>query len=188
MANGVLDLKSIDLSNIIGASLNALVQAEAQAARTTIEFIEKVGFLPDPAAPENDIGSLRMVEFTYIKPDENGDPAEFVAKVPVLALLPIPGIRIRTATLEFSAKISDAYTETTSNTQSGTGESPNWLGSETMQFRGSLVSSQNTNNTTESNFDLHFMVEIEQTPMTPGMEKLLNLMDLAIGDQRKLTP
>ena len=42
------------LYQLIGAPLNALVKAEAQAASTTAEFIERYGFNPpeDPGASE----------------------------------------------------------------------------------------------------------------------------------------
>lgn len=189
MSNGVKDLRSLPLHDIIGASMNALVQAEVQSARTTMEFIERVGFTPggSPTAENGEIGQLRMVEFSYMKPDENGVPAEFVVRMPLLAILPIPGIRINRASLSFSAKISDVYSENTSSTQTGeTVDSPTWLTPETMQFRGSLASSSNTSNTTESSFDLNFNLEIEAVPPTPGMQKLLNLMDQAISDTKKL--
>lgn len=186
MTTGVKDLKSLPLSDIIGAPVSAIVQAEAQAAQTAIQFIEKIGFQRDPNAPPNqtalDAGKLRMVEFGYTKPDENGDPAEFIARIPLLALFPIPGIRVSLAKIAFSAKITDVFTETTSSQQSGDGlfeESP-------VQFRGSVVSAASTSGTTSASYDLSIQLELEQTPVSPGMAKLLNMLDVAISDSKKL--
>lgn len=186
MTTGVKDLKSLPLSDIIGAPVSAIVQAEAQAAQTAIQFIEKVGFQRDPNAPPGqttlDAGKLRMVEFGFTKPDENGNPAEFTARIPLLALFPIPGMRVSLAKIAFSAKITDVFTETTDSQQSGSGlfeDSP-------TQFRGSVVSSASTNGTTTSSYDLNISIELEQTPVSPGMAKLLNMLDVAISEAKKL--
>ncbi|MEZ4294586.1 MAG: DUF2589 domain-containing protein [Polyangiaceae bacterium] len=188
MANGVQDLKSLPLSDIIGAPVSAIVQAEANAARTAIEFIEKVGFQKDADAPDGasalDAGQLRMVEFGYTKPDENGNPAEFVARIPLLALFPIPGIRVSLAKVAFTAKITDAFTETTEDqtTQNTLFEEPQ------VQFRGALVSNTSTTNTTNASYDLNIALELEQSPVSPGMAKLLSMLDVAISESKKVLP
>ena len=188
MPSGVKDLKSLPLSDIIGAPVSAIVQAETQAAQTAIEFIEKVGFERDPSAPPNqtalDAGKLRMVEFGYTKPDENGVPAEFIARIPLLALFPIPGMRVSLAKIAFSAKITDVYTETSDSQQNGDA-----IFSEPQaQFRGSVVSSSSATGNTAASYDLSISLELEQTPVSPGMAKLLTMLDVAIGDSKKLTP
>lgn len=192
MANGVKDLKSLPLSDIIGAPVSAIVQAEANAARTAIEFIEKVGFQKDPNAPSGssalDVGQLRMVEFGYTKPDENGNPADFVARIPLLALFPIPGIRVSVAKVAFTAKITDAFTETSSNEAEGSAEGTGLFGEPQVQFRGSVVSASSTNNTTTSTYDLNISLELEQSPVSPGMAKLLNMLDVAINESKKVLP
>lgn len=193
MANGVQDLKSLPLSDIIGAPVSAIVQAEANAARTAIEFIEKVGFQKDPSAPPGsgalDVGQLRMVEFGYTKLDENGDPAEFTARIPLLALFPIPGIRVSLAKVAFTAKITDAFTETTEESADGTvdGGSGLFEGSQ-VQFRGAVVSNTSTTNTTNASYDLNIQLELEQSPVSPGMAKLLNMLDVAINESKKVLP
>ena len=75
MSNGVKELRSLPLFEIIGAPLIAIVQAQAQAARATVEFIEKVGFVEEEASADAEVkvGALRMAEFNYVKPDENGE-------------------------------------------------------------------------------------------------------------------
>jgi hypothetical protein len=198
MADTVKDLKSLPLYDIIGAPISAMVQAEAQSAQTTLQFIEKLGFEPleeggGGGGGAVSVGALRMVEFSYTKPDANGNPAEFVARIPLLALLPIPGIRIKLATLNFAAKISDVINTSTETTEPGEGEGedsdvPPWLKGSGIQFRGSLVSSTSTEQTTTSSFDMNIKIELEQTPVTLGIAKLINLLDLAISDVQKLPP
>lgn len=202
MPTGVQDLKSLPLQDILGAPISALVQAEAQASRTALDFIEQVGFVRPADAPAGtdslDVGTLRMVEFGYTKLDAEGNPAQFVARIPLLALFPIPGLRVKLATLSFTAKITDVFSETTSQTTTGevggegTGETDTgtdtFLTRPQVGFRGSIVSSSGTQGTTTSSYDLNIKVELEQTPVSPGMAKLQSMLDLAIGDsQRVLT-
>lgn len=204
MANGVQDLKSLPLQDIIGAPVSAIVQAETQASRTALQFIEKVGFVKPADAPVDasafDVGTLRMVEFGYTKPDENGDPAEFVARIPLLALFPVPGIRVKLAKIAFTAKITDVYTETTSvtetsDTSGSTPETPtgdaaeqSFLNAPIVNFRGSLVSNAGSTGTTTSSYDLNIQLELEQTPLSPGMAKLLNMLDLVISETKRQLP
>lgn len=202
MPTGVQDLKSLPLQDILGAPISALVQAEAQASRTALDFIEQVGFVRPADAPPGtdslDVGTLRMVEFGYTKLDAEGNPAQFVARIPLLALFPIPGLRVKLATLSFTAKITDVFSETTSQTTTGevggdgTGETgtgtDSFLTRPQVGFRGSIVSASGTQGTTTSSYDLNIKVELEQTPVSPGMAKLQSMLDLAIDDsQRVLT-
>lgn len=195
MPNGVQDLKSLPLADIIGAPVGAIVQAEANAAKTAIEFIEKIGFEKRPDSPNPppeggplDAGSLRMVEFGYTKTDEDGEPAEFVARIPLLALFPIPGIRVKLAKIAFAAKITDVFTESSSTDGSGEGSGGGLFGEPQVQFRGSVVSSNASSETTTSSYDLNIQLELEQTPVSPGMAKLLSMLDLAISDSKKQLP
>lgn len=47
MPNYGNEIASISLGSIIGGALNAIVEAQSQAANTTVEFIKSVGFTTD---------------------------------------------------------------------------------------------------------------------------------------------
>ena len=49
MPNYGNEIASISLGSIIGGALNAIVEAQSQAANTTVEFIKSVGFTTDKA-------------------------------------------------------------------------------------------------------------------------------------------
>ncbi len=40
--------------------------------------------------------------------------------------------------------------------------------------------------TTTASYDLNISLELEQTPVSPGMAKLLNMLDVAISESKKL--
>jgi uncharacterized protein DUF2589 len=185
MSNGVKDLRTLPLFELIGAPLVAMVQAEILAARATVDYIEKVGFVPgaDPSQP----GSLRMAAFRYTKLDESRQPAEFTAQVPVLSLVPIPGIQIKTAKVSFAARITDAYTEAAATSQTSGGTRSSWLQPALTQYRGGLAPiarASSGKNEVKGTYELDIQVELEQMPLAPGLEKILSMMDQAIGDAK----
>ena len=127
------ELSTIDYSAMIGGPLVAVIEAQAQAAISTVNFIKQVGFKPATDDDGNllptttdapQVGDPVMVTFKYKKEtapytpavlDDSGavttpaQPAvyeELYLTVPFLTLIPIPFIRIEEATIEFNAKIT----------------------------------------------------------------------------------
>src|SRR5688572_27894135 len=130
MTRAVEELRQIPFSSLIGGPMTAAIEAQALAARSTIEFIQKVGFkaptggfeppdmlFADPAA-DADAGELRDVTCMYFKNVETGSVDDFQLTVPLLSIAPIPYVRIDEMTIDFSAKLTDAIqrnTETSFN-------------------------------------------------------------------------
>lgn len=199
MSSAIQDIRSLPLFQIIGAPLLAIIQAEAQAAQTALEYIERVGFaIPEEEGTEEsekqpaDIGKLRMAKFTYKKLDENGEVAEFSVSVPVLSLVPIPMIQIREARVEFSVKITDVKTEevkTSINPPVKSTESKRyvgWLQPARTEFRASMSgrSSKDTKTRTEGTYELDIEVTIEKADFPTGLNKILEIMDHSIQDTK----
>jgi hypothetical protein len=174
------DLRSLNLSDIIGAPINALVQAEAQAAWTALDIVNNIGFEDG----EDGVRYARMVRFGYSKTGVDGQLQRFVVEIPVLALLPISaGIRVNKAKLNFSARISDAYRESTS-----TNQEENRIGGEPgVQFRGSLVSTTTGSSSVQNSYDLDISIELEQAPTTVGVLKMIEMLDSSIRDRQATT-
>ncbi|NYT06368.1 MAG: DUF2589 domain-containing protein, partial [Methanomicrobiales archaeon] len=121
MINPGQELSSIDFESMIGGPLVAVVNAQAQAAISTVNFIKSVGFKAgnSDAFEESDTGDPIYVTFKYPKevmpyqpPTEAGGTGtaaqiqEMKLEVPILTMLPIPFIRIDEATVDFNAKIN----------------------------------------------------------------------------------
>lgn len=77
MANPGQELSSLDFKNIIGGPLIAVVEAQAQAALSTVNFIKSVGFKQgDSTDPENsNTGEPIYVTFKYPKEVQPYQPA-----------------------------------------------------------------------------------------------------------------
>ncbi|VAW44480.1 hypothetical protein MNBD_GAMMA04-2098 [hydrothermal vent metagenome] len=72
------ELSSIDFQSMIGGPLNAIVDAQAQAALSTVDFIKAVGFTPDSedvTTGEITPGTPIYVSFKYPKMVEPYKPA-----------------------------------------------------------------------------------------------------------------
>jgi hypothetical protein len=81
------EISSIDFGAMIGGPLTAVINAQAQAAMTTVNFINSVGF-------HNENRSVINVDFLYSATDENGADQPRKLTVPFLAMLPIPNLEV----------------------------------------------------------------------------------------------
>jgi hypothetical protein len=104
--------KDPDLSQILAMPLTALVHAEGHAALTSLRFIQQAGFtgrMDDGSAVSRwearDLGSLRMLKFHYQKQTAAGELLPMEMSIPLLALLPIPVLRVSESTFDFEVEI-----------------------------------------------------------------------------------
>lgn len=122
MPNYGNEIASISLGSIIGGALNAIVEAQSQAANTTVEFIKSVGFTTDKTTG---VMEPVYVDFQYAKgqvENEKGEKTQTVSnlKVPVLSMVPIPFIRVDDATIDFNVKINSVEeTKSSKDTTAG---------------------------------------------------------------------
>lgn len=186
MARQISEIQSLPFHQMIGGPLLAIVQGQAQAAQTTMEFIERVGFEnPDG---KSGLGSMRMVTFTYQKPDSSGAPREFKVSIPLLSLVPIPAIQVKEAEMEMSVKINDVQTSATSSQLYSTeSEYGHWLDQNRHEFRGSWGPVQKkAEGTTSTDIQLNLKMKIEQADITAGLSALYRLMEQGISSHSLL--
>jgi hypothetical protein len=167
------------------AVLTAVVQAQAQAAQTTIEFIQKIGFEVDASAPEGitSFGKTRSASFTYEKLAASGGREEVQINVPLLSIVPIPYIRVEYTEIDFSAKINETITENSSDKMDlGLEASGGWA---PVKFKASFSYSRSTSKS--SNIDKEYQVNVKvravQDDMPQGLQKLLQMMEKAIFEE-----
>src|SRR2546428_563234 len=109
-ANIGAELQALPLEYMLASPLTAAIKAQALAAKTTVDFIEKVGLTEDPNTGDL---SVRAAEFTFSQavPDP-ANPGSVILQdakltVPILTLAPIPYIRISDLNVSFEFKIRD---------------------------------------------------------------------------------
>lgn len=125
-ANIGAELQQLPLGYLLGAPLKSAIEAQALAAKTTVDFIQKVGLVEDP--PDSGEYKVRSADFTFIQPiPDPNNPGSFKEQetkltVPILSIVPVPFIRISDLNVSFEFKIRDVQTaSSTKETTNSTG-------------------------------------------------------------------
>lgn len=184
--SGIQALQNIPFGNLIGGPLIAAVQAQAQAAETSIEFIERVGF--DPAPSGSTVRPVKNVTFQYVKTAEDGTDRNFNLTVPILAILPIPYLRIDELNIDFTAKLNDmieATTTASSNFGISGSASVGW-GWGRASIRASYSSSHKSTSTSKSSAEYTMNVKLRavQAEVPGGLAKILDIMEAVITEKQ----
>lgn len=201
MASHGRELSSIDFESMLGGPLSAVVNAQAQAAMTSVMFIKEVGFEPKSSDPV-------YVSFKYPKEvspylpsveeelDDEGNVVtppreaqaavweEMTLTVPILTMLPIPFIRVEETTIDFNAKINSIETTERSSDfklDSEAKASAGWgFGKASLKVSASYQSKSRTGTETKRTYSLAVHIRAVQDEMPAGMERLLGILEDAI--------
>lgn len=199
------ELASIDFESMLGGPLVAVINAQAQSAIATVNFIKEVGFkkLADETDPDAaETADPIYVKFKYPKEispfvpavlNDDGtvaqpavDPVfqDFELEVPILTMLPIPYIRIDETTIEFKAKITSVSfrkTDTNFKIDASLEAKAGWLwGSAKFKVTTSFQKSTQQGNTVNKTFSLNVFIKAVQDEMPAGMERLLGILEDAM--------
>jgi hypothetical protein len=183
------ELANLNFGSMIGGPLSAVINAQAQAAITSVEFIKAVGFHPDDAVTTTDRGKPVMVTFEYHKAVEQTDDGvtttsvqPFELTVPILTMLPIPFIRIEETTIDFNAKITSVQ-ESAVNDQLGFDASVS-LKFKPVELKTSFSYKRSTSSSdkVERTYSLQVHVRAVQDEMPAGMERLLGILENSISE------
>ncbi len=180
-------LAGLPFGNLIGGPLTAAIQAQGQAAMTTVQFIEAVGFVPQSGSGPN--SAVQNVTFSYTKADPTTNPPstmDMELTVPLLTIVPIPFIRISNMTISFTANIQadTSYTETTATSQAFTGSVSGSFGGgwffPSVNFSASYSNTSSTNTTSNSTYNVQYQMQVTvnaaQDDMPGGLQTILNTL------------
>ena len=201
MTRAVEELSQIPFAHLIGSPMKAAIEAQALAAQSTVEFIQKVGF-KQPAAggpdvlftnpqADADAGEIRNITLEYKKLDENNTQQNFSLTVPLLSIVPIPYLRIDEMTIDFKAKLTDSIVRNTAtsfslDTSVGGSYSAFWSPVK-VDFRVSAAfktsTSSQASSTRDYSMDIH--VRAVQEDMPGGLSRILDILEDAITDTKQ---
>lgn len=201
------ELSSIDFESMIGGPLIAVINAQAQAAMSTVNFIKEVGFkkLEEEEEAGGDTSTEEPIYVSFKYPKETvpyvpavlADPtavppvvatpyvkAEYEIhelKVPILTILPIPFIRIDTVTIDFNAKINSVEyrkTNTRLKISASTKAKAGFLwASAKLKVSTSYQRTTQQGSTVNRTYSLAIHVRAVQDEMPAGMEKMLSILE-----------
>lgn len=181
----VQTLDSLNFNSLIGSPLVAGINASAQAAMATAEYIQAMGF-QGGSGSDGQNQQLKTVSFTYTANLASG-PVSQTVTVPLLSILPIPYLRVDSMQIDFKAKINSIAsvknTNTFGTTNSVTGSTGGFLSMFESAHFDVTVADQNVNTQVAqqtSNFSLDVKVHAGVDALPSGMQKVLNIFESLI--------
>ncbi|EMD9439735.1 MULTISPECIES: DUF2589 domain-containing protein [Burkholderia] len=175
-------LNGIDYSALIGGPLQAAITAQAMAAKSTYEFIDKVGLTTDTDGVKQAVN----VTFLYQK---DGQMVKLI--VPLLTIVPVPLILVDEVTIQFKANINAAASSTSEESKSeaiaGELSAQGKIGwgpfSLSAQMKASYSSKKDSKATQDSRYSVEYtqdvFVHASQAGVPAGLATVLNILSSA---------
>jgi len=180
------EFKQVPLDFIISAPLKSTIEAHKMAAFTTIEVVKELLEMKDQEFTK---------ETQKMEIDEKGNETtkseKKVIKVPYLTLTKIPSLNFDSLSVEFDYSISQIYNDTSKKERSA---ELNVTGSKFLSkfvnigLSGSVSNSNSTENTINKSGKLHLKLNVSETGLPQGLEKVLNWMLQGIESQTTKDP
>jgi len=177
------ELNNLPFNQLLGGPMVAAIRSQAASAYQTLAFVKG---LEDPTTKQ-----LINVDFIYDSSSSTGVNMNRIT-VPLLAILPIPYLRIKSLIIDLSVKLVSVDTTKSTTTTSGsyTQSSYNW-------WRGSSssvsVSSQSTStygvNITKQ-YSYEVILKAVQDEMPAGLARILDIIeeDIVLAPKTTTTP
>lgn len=175
--NLTAELNNIDFKKMIGGPLQAAVDAQVASSLATIDFINKVGFTEDEQTKKKE---LVMVDFSHNRKDVDADGKEIKkevnVRVPLLAMLPIPSLRIEHVTIDFNVKLNSVETSTVSDALDIKAEVKGGWGPVSFKVSAAYQRKSTTGVEVKKEYALNVNVKAVQDEIPAGLEKILGML------------
>lgn len=175
-------LQNLPFDSLIAAPLNACVNAQAEAAQTTINFIESVGL--------NDVDGQKEAVYVYFNFIQGG--RRVTISVPLLTMVPIPYIAINTIDINFKAKVTGIQNQQNTASESYQKDSEEkkkksglgWFSVSSTQLTTSISTKKDSTSTKDSGYSVEATIDVavhaSQDSMPAGMAKILEMLGSAM--------
>lgn len=173
------EISNLDFASLIGAPLNAIVEAQAKSAIATANFIREVAFDKE--------GRAVTSEFRFNRVGEDGRTQEVSLSVPFITMLPIPYVAIEHAEIEFNAKITSTRESTSSSSfggELGAGIDGAWFKGASVSTKMSYQKQSGGQEKEQRSFDMRVFVRLRSAEMPPGTERLLAALEGSVEERR----
>ena len=175
-------LAALPFDNLIGGPLNAAINAQAQAAVTTVNFIRDIGL------QDNGSGKLEAIniQFTY----QDGSGAFRRLTVPLLTVIPIPFIVINAVDINFKARIAASAKQSTEERRqsafNGSFSAGAGWGWGSARMSASYSSKKDSKASQESTYSVEYTMDVHvhasQAGLPQGMSQILNILQDGISN------
>jgi hypothetical protein len=186
MAEGLVDMSkqfgNLPMEDLIGGPLIAAANANSKMIMANAEFIQDVGFKKDK---DGNIAGANMASFGYKQQLKDGTVQDMEISVPVLAIVPLPALKVEEAEVTFSMQVNSS-TEDTSETESEAGFEGSasynagiFKASVKVHGKTSSKSSHTRKSDNSAKYDVHVIARDSGTP--EGLNRVLDILHDAIS-------
>ena len=180
-------LNSIPFSYAIGAPLKAIVEAQGEAAKSTIDFIQQVGFEQQSGSGSSSTSTTSKVRTVDFSMEKNGQTVDL--KAPLLSMVNVPFIRIQQAVINLDCQIdsvnttSDAEQTQKDVKAGGSGGFLFWKASASVNV--TYTSQKNKKGRIDKSGEIKINVIATQDDVPEGLRLLLNILRDSIDGSAK---
>ncbi len=181
----------LPMDQLIGGPLSAACDAQVSLAKATSDFIETVGFVPDP--DREGIKKVRYVDFTYDKYEDENQPdgsvkrlkREYNISIPFIAIVSVPTLQVTEVDVNFMMEVKSSFSEQTKESRQASFEAEvsakvgPW--SIKVKAQGSVASSKDTQRSSDNSAKYEVAVKARQTGTPEGLSKVLDMLHQAIA-------
>lgn len=164
---------------MIGGPLQAAVDAQVASSLATVNFINTVGF-KEATEGDSSTRELVMVDFSHKRKDVN-DEGEVVEKevnvrVPLLAMLPIPSLRIEYVIIDFNVKLNSVQSSKVATSIGVDASVQGGWGPVSFKVSASFQRKSTTGVEVKKEYALNVNVKAVQDEIPAGLEKILGML------------
>ena len=192
---GIADqFKGLPMADLIGEPLLAAARAQGKLAGVTQHFIHDIGL----NGTKSTGFSARTVDFKFQSPvtDAKGNTTlvDNDLHVPLLAIVNVPNLSIKKATVDFTMEVKASSQDTTKSktdaSVSTTAKYSAWWSPVSVQMTAKVSTSNSHENVRKTDNSAKYDVHVEARDDGPpeGLMKVLDLLNAAIVPKGKSTP
>lgn len=167
--------KALPIEDLIGAPLVAAAQAQGKLAGVTVDFIKEIG-LNNTGTEESPVYEAVNVEFSYTNAE--GDVSSL--SVPLLSVINVPSLSVKTAKVEFEMTVNTSTKNTTSTESSAELKAKAGWGWGSASFKGSVSKSKFSSRETDTSAKYSVTVEASDDGYPEGLSKVLDMLNESI--------
>lgn len=185
MADFVSELNSLDFSKYIGGPMQAAVDAQNSAALSQVNFIQEVGINTekDPTTGVITSQSLRMIDFSYTRKNNEGAEESVTLQVPFLTMLSIPALRISEMTIDFNCKLNSVETHDESEALGISGSLSANVWKVKLNVSAAYQQQSSSTEKVERTYSMKIHVRVVNDEMPTGLDRLLDILESMIEAQ-----
>ncbi|EBC1278832.1 DUF2589 domain-containing protein [Salmonella enterica] len=168
----------LPINSLIGAPLMASCEAQEMMAKSTADFINRVGFKDN---------QVRNVKFLYTQktPEKNGNTVtvkneEMEINVPLLSIVNIPSLLVKKVDITFDMEVKSAMEEKSSSDTSAEASAGGGLFGWGVKIKGNVSTHKESTRKTDNSAKYHIEVHAADEGMPEGLSRVLDILQTSI--------